>query len=96
MPCWVCGAVACVHLEFEPYDEEGTEMDTTDIAAAALKPNHKGHCNCSARTRDKRPNRACPKCKGTGTLTACAECEGSGWNKTNQKACMRCGGAGYL
>jgi hypothetical protein len=79
-----------------PTQEELPEMDMTDIAAAALKANHKGPCSCKHRTKDRKPHPACPKCHGQGTLTACGECEGSGWSAANNKLCQKCQGNGYL
>lgn len=51
-------------------------MDTSDIAAAALRPDHIGKCNCSRHTKNKMPNRGCKKCKGTGKVKACDKCDG--------------------
>jgi hypothetical protein len=71
-------------------------MDTTDIAAAAQKPDGIGVCNCSRHTDKKKPNRRCPKCHGSGKLTACVECEGSGWDSATNAAHAKCGGKGYI
>jgi DnaJ-class molecular chaperone len=70
-------------------------MDTSDIAAAALKPDHKGKCNCARGAKNLKPISRCPKCKGTGILTACDACEGSGWDKNTNSTCGRCGGKGF-
>jgi hypothetical protein len=71
-------------------------MDTTDIAAAALKPDGKGRCHCAKNTKDGKPHKACVKCHGKGILTACLECGGSGWKAEKNTTCAKCGGNGYL
>jgi DnaJ-class molecular chaperone len=73
-----------------------TPMDTSDIAAAALKPDGVGVCNCSRHTNKRKPIRSCPKCHGTGKLTACLDCEGSGWKPAINAACPKCAGKGYI
>jgi hypothetical protein len=70
-------------------------MDATDIAAAALKPDGRGPCNCRKATKNAKPHSKCPKCRGTGTLTACEDCGGSGWNAKKQGVCSLCQGHGY-
>jgi hypothetical protein len=70
-------------------------MDNGDLAAAALRKDRKGPCNCAGRTRDKKPRRGCPKCAGSGTVEVCDACDGSGFNKDTQRACARCEGKGY-
>ena len=70
-------------------------MDTTDLAAAAQHPEGRGRCNCARRTKDHKPSRSCPKCKGKGWFNACLDCGGSGWNPIENAACRRCGGRGY-
>jgi hypothetical protein len=71
-------------------------MDTSDIAAAALKPDGRGRCNCARRTKDRKAHPACAKCHGKGILTACLECGGSGWKATANEVCSKCQGNGYL
>jgi DnaJ-class molecular chaperone len=71
-------------------------VETADIAAAALQPDHKGKCLCRKHTKDGKPQKACPKCHGSGVVTACSLCEGSGWNSKLQNKCERCGGLGFL
>ena len=71
-------------------------MDNSDIAAAALQPGKIGKCSCSRHTKNAKPNKGCKKCKGTGKVTACAECEGSGWSAPLNRMCGRCQGAGYV
>ena len=71
-------------------------IDTSYIAAAALKPGGKGPCNCRQFTRDGKPSVKCEMCHGSGTLTACLTCEGSGWNAKTNKPCVPCSGHGYL
>jgi hypothetical protein len=71
-------------------------MDTTDIAAAALKTDGKGPCNCKHRTNDRKPHPACPKCHGHGILTACLRCGGAGWEAAENKICPKCEGKGHL
>jgi DnaJ-class molecular chaperone len=73
-----------------------TPMDTSDIAAAALKPDGVGVCNCSRHTDKRKPMRRCPKCHGSGKLTACLDCEGSGWKPAINAACQKCEGKGYI
>jgi hypothetical protein len=70
-------------------------MDTSDIAAAALKADGRGRCSCARHTKSHKPSRSCPKCGGKGTLEACLRCEGSGWNSVANKVCALCGGRGY-
>jgi len=69
-------------------------MDTSDIAAAAIRPNRTGRCNCA--TGKKRPKPKCPKCKGTGKITVCENCEGAGWDIKNNRGCLRCQSTGCL
>jgi hypothetical protein len=71
-------------------------MDNSDLAAAALRPDHTGKCNCSRNTKLGKPSKTCKKCKGTGRVTACADCEGSGWNKNSNSMCRKCVGCGYI
>lgn len=71
-------------------------MDTTDIAAAALKADGRGRCHCAKNTKDAKPHRACPKCHGRGILTACLDCEGSGWKAAANEVCSKCQGNGHL
>lgn len=71
-------------------------MDTTDIAAAARNENHKARCHCYRNTQLKKPKPTCVKCKGTGTITACSHCAGSGWDRSSQSACIHCNGNGCL
>lgn len=70
-------------------------MDISDLAAAALKPDHIGRCNCARNTKDLKPRRNCPKCGGKGKVHACDGCDGSGWNREKQIACAKCEGKGY-
>lgn len=70
-------------------------MDTSDIAAAALKPDGRGRCSCARHTKSHNPDRRCPKCHGTGMLTACLTCGGSGWNPKANKMCQNCQGCGF-
>lgn len=70
-------------------------MDNSDIAAAALKKDHRGPCNCQKHSRTGLANRSCKKCQGTGIIHACRECSGSGWNAKQQKPCSICEGNGY-
>jgi DnaJ-class molecular chaperone len=70
-------------------------MDISDIAAAALKPEGIGVCNCSHYNDKRKPNPRCPKCHGSGKLTACLACEGSGWMATANTVCPQCQGNGY-
>jgi DnaJ-class molecular chaperone len=71
-------------------------MDTSDIAAAALHPDGRGKCNCSRETKTRKPNPRCVKCNGSGIVTACEDCEGSGWKANQNKICPRCQGRGYM
>ena len=71
-------------------------MDTTDIAAAALKPDGKGRCHCARNTKDRKPSKACKKCHGSGILAACLNCGGAGWNAAAREICAKCQGAGFL
>lgn len=93
-PCPDCWEDGQCSMNCGPRVEE-TKMDTTDIAAAALKDSCRGPCSCKRGTRDGKPSRKCPKCQGTGTLTACKDCGGTGWNPLIQKMCQRCEGKGY-
>jgi DnaJ-class molecular chaperone len=70
-------------------------IDTTYLAAAALQPDGIGPCNCKHHTNDGKPSKQCPACHGTGKLTACLECEGSGWNPKRNTVCSKCEGHGY-
>lgn len=69
-------------------------MDTTPIAAAAVKPNRTGRCSCAK--SPKRPKPKCPMCKGTGKITVCDNCEGAGWDAKTNKRCVRCAATGCL
>jgi DnaJ-class molecular chaperone len=33
-------------------------------------------------------------CRGTMRIQACDKCEGSGWDRVQQRTCIGCGGAG--
>lgn len=70
--------------------------DVSDIAAAALKADGVGPCNCKKHTKDAAPSIRCAKCKGTGKITACLDCGGSGWNPKKNKTCPVCMGLGHL
>lgn len=70
-------------------------MDNGDLAAAAIKPNRIGPCNCKRTTKNGKPSRKCLKCAGTGKITACAECEASGWSSKQNKPCPKCQGLGH-
>jgi hypothetical protein len=69
--------------------------DISDIALAATLFQGKGPCNCNRHTKDHKPHRACPKCKGKGTISACLACGGSGWNAAANMKCGICEGRGY-
>lgn len=69
-------------------------METSDIAAAALKKDGIGVCLCSKQTRNGRSRPKCPKCHGTGKIKVCEKCEGSGWNRESQQKCSKCDGQG--
>ena len=71
-------------------------IETTYIAAAALKEDGVGPCNCKHHTKGGKPRKQCSMCHGTGKLKACLTCEGTGWNPTTNKACPKCQGNGYL
>jgi hypothetical protein len=70
-------------------------MDNSDLAAAALKPDLRAKCNCRKQTKMGKPNKMCPKCHGTGTVTACKDCSGSGWDGKKQCLCVGCSGKGW-
>jgi DnaJ-class molecular chaperone len=70
-------------------------MDNSDLAAAALKPDLRAKCNCRKQTKMGKPNKTCPKCHGTGTVTACKDCEASGWSRVQNKICPKCAGTGH-
>lgn len=70
-------------------------MDTSDIAAAALKADGRGTCSCYRHTKNAKPHRSCPKCAGKGIVAACQNCGASGWNPAAGAACTFCEGRGY-